>query len=44
MISVYVLQCGLDDSQKDDFYDRLINVVKKLGEKKLKGLLSFVLL
>lgn len=33
-----------DHCQKDDFYDSLINVVRKLGEKKLKGLLSFVLL
>ena len=28
-----MLQCGLDDSQKDDFYDSFINVVRKLGEK-----------
>ena len=32
-LTVYVPQYGLDDSQKDDFYDSLINVVKKLGEK-----------
>ena len=29
MISVYVPQCGLDDSQENDFYDNLINVVRK---------------
>ena len=33
VISVYVHQCGLDDTQKDDFYDSIINVVRKLGEK-----------
>ena len=33
MISVYVPQFGLDDSQENDFYDSLINVVRKWGEK-----------
>ena len=28
-----MLQWGLDDSQKDDFCDSFINVVRKLGEK-----------
>ena len=32
-LTVYAPQCGLDYSQKDDFYDSLINVVRKLGEK-----------
>ena len=31
--TAYALQCGLDDSQKDDFYDSLINVVGKIVEK-----------
>ena len=35
MISVYAPQCDLDDSQKDDFYDSLIIVIKQLGEKKI---------
>ena len=35
VISVYALQCGLDDSQKVDFYDNLINVVRKLMEKEI---------
>ena len=30
---IYAPQCGLYYSQKDDFYDSLINVVRKLGEK-----------
>ena len=34
-ISVYVPRCGLDDSQKDDFCDSLINIVRKLGVQKL---------
>ena len=29
----YTPQCGLDDSQKDNFYESFINVVRKLGEK-----------
>ena len=33
VISIYALQCGLDYSQKDEFYGSLINVVGKLGEK-----------
>ena len=33
LISAYPIQCGLDDRQKDEFYDCLINVVRKLGEK-----------
>ena len=32
-LTVYAPQCGLDYSQKDDFYGSLINVVRKLGEK-----------
>ena len=31
--TAYALQCGLDDSQKDDFYDSLISVVGKIVEK-----------
>ena len=30
---LYARRCGLDYSQKDDFYDSFINVVRKLGEK-----------
>ena len=37
LISRYAPQCGLDDSQKDDFYDSLINVVRKLGEKETRN-------
>ena len=33
VISVYAQQHGLDGSQKDDFYDSLTNVARKLGEK-----------
>lgn len=29
----YVPQYGLDDSVKDDFYDTLVNIVRKLGEE-----------
>lgn len=29
----YVPQYGLDDSVKDDFYDSLVNIVRKLGEE-----------
>ena len=32
-LTVYAPQCGLDYSQKGDFYDGLINIVRKLGEK-----------
>ena len=32
-LTVYAPQCGLDYSQKDDFYGSFINVVRKLGEK-----------
>ena len=32
-LTVYAPQCGLYYSQKDDFFDSLINVVRKLGEK-----------
>ena len=36
VISVYVPQCSLDDSEKDDFYDdSLINIVRQLGEKEI---------
>ena len=34
-LTVYSPQCGLDDSQKGDFYDSLINFVRKLGEKEI---------
>ena len=34
-ISVYVPQCGLDDSQKEDLFDSLINVIRKLEEKEI---------
>ena len=32
-LTIYAPQCGLGDSQKDDFCDSLINVVRKVGEK-----------
>ena len=32
-LTVYAPQCGLYYSEKDDFYNNLINVVRKLGEK-----------
>ena len=32
-LTAYAQECGFDDCQKDDFYDSLINVVRKLGEK-----------
>ena len=32
-LTVFAPQCGLDDSQKDNFYDSLISVVRKIGEK-----------
>ena len=35
MISVYAPQYILDDSQKVDFYDSLIRVVRKLMEKEI---------
>ena len=35
VISVYAPQCGLDDSQKDNFYDSLTSVVRKLEEKEI---------
>lgn len=35
VISVFAPQCGLDGSQKDDFYYSLISVVKMLVEKKI---------
>ena len=35
VISVYVLKCSLDDSQKDDFYDSLVNDLRKLREKEV---------
>ena len=36
ILSVYGPECGLDDSQKNDFYDSLINIVRKLGESKIE--------
>ena len=35
VILVYVPKSGLCDSQKDEFYDSLINVVRKSGEKEI---------
>ena len=35
VISVYGLQCGLNDIHKDNFYDSLISVSRKLGEKEI---------
>ena len=35
MISVYTIQCGLDDIQKDNFYDSLIIVLWKSAEKEM---------
>ena len=35
MILVYTPQCGLDDSQKDYFYDGLIEFVRQLGEREI---------
>ena len=35
VISVNAPQYGLDDSQKDDLCESLINVVRKLGERKI---------
>ena len=34
-ISVYALRCGFDESHKANFYDSLINVVRKLREKNI---------
>ena len=34
VISVCALHCGLVDSLEDNFYDRLINVVRKLGDSR----------
>ena len=30
-LAVYAPQCGLDDSQKSDFYDSFMNIIRKLG-------------
>ena len=35
VISVYVPQCGLDDREKNDSYDSLANVIRKLRGIKL---------
>ena len=35
VISVYAPEYGLDDDQKYNFYDSLINVVTKFGEKEI---------
>ena len=32
-LSVYVPQCGLYESLKDDFFDSFMNFLRKLGEK-----------
>ena len=37
VISVYAPEYGLDDDQKYNFYDSLINVVTKFGEKDFNG-------
>lgn len=37
-ISVYALQCGLDDRQKYDFFDSLINFVRKFGKIEIAAL------
>ena len=34
-LTVYAPQCGLDDNQKEDLYDSLINVVWKWGKKEI---------
>ena len=34
-LTVYAPQCGLDNNQKNDFNNSLINVVRKLGEKEI---------
>ena len=41
--SVYALQCGSVDSQKRDFYESLINVVIKLGEKEIVVIAGFLM-
>ena len=33
MISGYTPKSSLDDCQKDDFYDSLINIVRKIRER-----------
>ena len=35
VVSAYAPQCGLDDNYKDIFYDELLAVVSKLGEKEI---------
>ena len=35
VFSVYAPQCGLDVSIKDKFYEELLGVVSKLGEKEI---------
>ena len=42
VISVYVPQYGLDHSQKDDFYDSLINVARKLMEQEIVVITVFL--
>ena len=37
VISVYAPEYGLDDDQEYNFYDSLINVVTKFGEKDFNG-------
>ena len=39
VISAYFLQYGLGDSQRDDFYDSLINVVRTFGGKEITVIL-----
>ena len=35
IVSVYAPQCGLDASEKDSFYNSLMDVARKFGEKEL---------
>ena len=42
VISIYIPQCGLDNSQKDYFYNSLINAFRKFGEKQILVILRGV--
>ena len=35
IISVYAPRCDLDDSQKDNLFDSLISIIRKLGEREI---------
>ena len=41
--SVHAPQCSSVDSQKHDFYESLINVVIKLGEKEIVVIAGFLM-